>query len=178
MLKNSLAVKQKVWPFSKWPVWKKLWNLRGWPRNDCDGITTIQVNLCCLILTSPGIRTKLTRIVVIKNFVINLYHHSDFLANPFDLTAFFTLAILSMAALFFTARLFLSRYLWVILCQINKEFWITSQILPKLGVFVVPMVLTTHTNFWPYTSHSFWFMTKNTLNFYEKSVHSELQNLP
>ena len=37
--------------------------------------------------------------------------------------------------------------LWVIRCQINKEFWVTSQILTKLGVFVVPMVLTTHTNF-------------------------------
>ena len=39
--------------------------------------------------------------------------------------------------------------LWVIPCQISKEFWVTSWILTKLaiGVFVVPMVLTTHTNF-------------------------------
>ena len=36
---------------------------------------------------------------------------------------------------------------WVIPCQINKEFWVTYRILTKLGVFVVPMVLTTHTNF-------------------------------
>ena len=35
----------------------------------------------------------------------------------------------------------------VIPCQINKEFWVTSRILTKLIVFVVPMVLTTHTNF-------------------------------
>jgi len=30
----------------------------------------------------------------------------------------------------------------VIPSQINKEFWVTSQILMKLIVFVVPMVLT------------------------------------
>ena len=27
--------------------------------------------------------------------------------------------------------------IWVIPCQINKEFWVASQILTKLGVFVV-----------------------------------------
>jgi len=36
---------------------------------------------------------------------------------------------------------------WVIPCQINKEFCVTSQILTKLIVFVVHMVFTTHTNF-------------------------------
>ena len=41
----------------------------------------------------------------------------------------------------------LMKGLWVIPCQINKEFWVTAWILMKLGVFVVPMVLTTHTNF-------------------------------
>jgi len=35
----------------------------------------------------------------------------------------------------------------VIPCQINKEFWVTTRILTKLGVFVVPMVLTTNANF-------------------------------
>ena len=35
----------------------------------------------------------------------------------------------------------------VIPCQINKEFRVTSRILTKLGVFVVPMVLITHANF-------------------------------
>ena len=35
----------------------------------------------------------------------------------------------------------------VIPCQINKEFRITSRILTKLGVFVVPVVLITHANF-------------------------------
>ena len=57
-----------------------------------------------------------------------------------------------------------SHILWVIPCQINKEFWVTSRILTKLGVFVVPMVLTTHSNFWPHTLHSFWFMTTSILN--------------
>ena len=32
---------------------------------------------------------------------------------------------------------------WIIPCQINKEFRITSQVLTKLGVFVVPVVLIT-----------------------------------
>ena len=32
-------------------------------------------------------------------------------------------------------------------CQINKEFRVTSRILTKLGVFVVPVVLITHANF-------------------------------
>jgi len=42
----------------------------------------------------------------------------------------------------------LSEYgLWVIPCQINQEFRVTSRILTKLGVFVVPMGLITHTNF-------------------------------
>ena len=63
-------------------------------------------------------------------------------------------------------------YKGVIPCQIIKEFWVTSRILMKLIVFVVPMVLTTHTNFWPRTSHGsdlwpqifgqFW-VTKSTI---------------
>ena len=38
-------------------------------------------------------------------------------------------------------------YTRVIPCQINKEFRVTSRILTKLGVFVVPVVLITHANF-------------------------------
>ena len=38
-------------------------------------------------------------------------------------------------------------YMWVIPCQINKEFRVTSRILTKLGVFVVPVVLITYANF-------------------------------
>ena len=37
--------------------------------------------------------------------------------------------------------------IWVIPCQINKEFRVTSRILMKLGVFVVPVVLITRANF-------------------------------
>jgi len=37
-------------------------------------------------------------------FAINLYHHSHFLAAPFDFTTFFTLAILNRAAPFFYSR--------------------------------------------------------------------------
>ena len=36
---------------------------------------------------------------------------------------------------------------WVIPCQINKEFRVISRILTKLGMFVVPVVLITHANF-------------------------------
>ena len=73
-------------PCSKWPVWKKLWNQEGSQEMAVmlyvDGkflITTILVNLCCLI---PGISTKFIWIVVIKIFAINVYHHSHFLAAP------------------------------------------------------------------------------------------------
>jgi len=54
--------------------------------------------------------------------------------------------------------------MWVIPCQINQEFRITSWILTKLSVFVVPMGLITHTNFLPHIPHGFWFMTTNILN--------------
>ena len=54
-----------------------------------------------LIYSEAGMRQhKLTRIVVIKIFAIDLYHHSHFLAAPFDFTTFFTLAILNRAAPF------------------------------------------------------------------------------
>ena len=77
-------------------------------------ITTIQVNFM-LSRSEAGMRQhKLTCIFVIKFFAINLYHHNHFLASPFDFTTFFTLAILNRATPFFTARLFLSRYHFVL----------------------------------------------------------------
>ena len=52
-------------------------------------MTTFQVNFV-LIPSEAGMRQhKLTKIVVIKIFAINLYHHSQFLAAPFDFTIFF-----------------------------------------------------------------------------------------
>ena len=38
---------------------------------------------------------------------------------------------------------------------LHQEVWVTSQILTKLGVFAVPMVLTTYTNLLPDTQHPF-----------------------
>ena len=46
-----------------------------------------------------------------------------------------------------TCRLLKLMDIWVIPCQINKEFRVTSQILMKLGVFVVPVVFITHAIF-------------------------------
>ena len=51
-------------------------------------ITTIQVNLYCLIPASLGISTQFSWIVSITIFAINLYHHSHFLAATFDFTTF------------------------------------------------------------------------------------------
>ena len=51
-------------------------------------ITTVQVNLCCLIFMSLEISTKLTWIVI-KFFAINLYLHLAQLAAPFDIITFF-----------------------------------------------------------------------------------------
>ena len=116
---NSLAVKEKVWPCSKYRAGvKKLWNPRGWPRIGCDNgigwwsklITIIQVNLYCLILTSLEISTKFTWIVVIKIFAINLYYHSHFLATPLISQLFSHWPFWTGPHLFFTARLFLNIY--------------------------------------------------------------------
>jgi len=53
-------------------------------------ITTIQVNFV-LNSSEAGMRQhKLTWIVVIKIFAINLYHHSHFLATPFDISQLFS----------------------------------------------------------------------------------------
>ena len=42
---------------------------------------------------------------------------------------------------------FLAKSTWVIPCQINTEFGVTSRILTKLGVIIVPVMLTTCTKF-------------------------------
>ena len=68
-----------------------MWNPRWWARNGCDGrlmakilITTIQVNLCCLLHVSLELGTILIWIFIIKIFVISLQsqpflgHHLGF----------------------------------------------------------------------------------------------------
>ena len=60
-----------------------------------------------LIPGEVGMRQqKLTWIVVINFFAINLYHHSHFLAAPFDFTTFFTLAILNKVHIFYSQAVF------------------------------------------------------------------------
>jgi len=54
-------------------------------------ITTIKVNLCCLLHISLGFGTKFT--LLLKNFPL-AYHHSHFLATTLDFTSFFTMAFL------------------------------------------------------------------------------------
>ena len=61
----------------------------------------------------------------------------------FSLRLYNTFTSISKSLLLWT----LGISVWVIPCQINKEFRVTSRILTKLGVFVVPMVLITHANF-------------------------------
>ena len=75
LLKNSVAVKKGAALFKMASV-KKVVKSKGaakkwlWPCRLMGKflITTIQINLCCLILASPGISTKFTWIVVIKIF--------------------------------------------------------------------------------------------------------------
>ena len=66
-------------------------------------ITTIQVNLCCLIPASLGISTKFTWIVVIK-FCHQPIPSQPFLGHPFDITTFFTLAIFEQGCTFFYSQ--------------------------------------------------------------------------
>jgi len=65
LLKNSQAVKKGA-ALCKMTNIKKVVKYRWWPRNGCDGksvtkilITTIQVNLYCLISASLGIGKKI-----------------------------------------------------------------------------------------------------------------------
>ena len=97
---------KKVQP-CKMACMKKQWNQRGAAKKLKKLIKTISTCiLCCLTPASLAISTKFTWIVVIKIITINLYHdyhHSHFLAAPFDFTTFFKQAILNRAAPFFTA---------------------------------------------------------------------------
>ena len=99
-------------------LWKKMWNLRWQPRIGCDGrliakilMTTIKVNLCCLLHISLGLGTKFTWIIIIKKIAINLQnHHSHFLATTLDFTSFFIIGtsfFTTRTTLFFTTWLFL-----------------------------------------------------------------------
>ena len=119
---------------------EKRCEIQRWrPRNGCDGrlmvkilITTVQVNLCCLLhkdsapispelsllkflpLTYVPSQPFLGRHLWISHLFHHglfplTYHHSHFLAAPLDFTSFFTMAFLG-AAPFFTAWLFLIRY--------------------------------------------------------------------
>jgi len=79
------------------PLWKKMWNPSWWQRNGCDSrlvaknlITTIWVNLCCLLHVSLGFGNKSTWIVVIKVFAISL-PSSHFLAATLNFKSFFTM---------------------------------------------------------------------------------------
>ena len=63
--------------FSRWPF-----------LNRATPLFTASMFLSGNILASLGISTKFTWIVVVNFFAINLYHHSHFLAAPFDFTTF------------------------------------------------------------------------------------------
>jgi len=78
---------------------EKMWNPRWRPRNGCDSvlmenflITTIQVNLCCLLHISLWFGTKFTWIVVIKNFAISL----PFLGHHLGFHIFFHIGLLGV----------------------------------------------------------------------------------
>ena len=102
-LKNSLAVKKGAALFKN-GQYEKSWEIKEvakkwlwWYRLMAKFlIATIQVNF--VLIPSEGL--KLTWIVVIKIFPINLYHHSHFLAAPFISQLFSYWPFLNRAALF------------------------------------------------------------------------------
>ena len=75
---------------------KWLW----WCRLMAKFLLTIQMNFVLIPGEARMRQHKLTRIIVIKIFAINLHHHSHFLADPFNFPTFSTLAILNGAAPF------------------------------------------------------------------------------
>jgi len=118
LIQNSPAVKKKC-AAPKRPLWKKIWNPRWRPRNGCDGrlmakilITTIQVNLCCLLHVSLGFGTKFTWIVVIKNFAISLLLQ-PFLGRHLGFHIFFPNDLFGATHFF---------YSWAVLDQISLLF--------------------------------------------------------
>ena len=85
ILKNSLAV-EKVCPVQNNQC-KKLWNQRGWSRNDCDGIDWWQNfnnnNLGQFVLPCPSFtRNQQKKIFLLIFFHQPIYHHRHFLATP------------------------------------------------------------------------------------------------
>ena len=67
---------------------------------DGKSLITIQVNF--VLIWDEATQIDLN--CCYYNFAVNLYHHSHFLAAPFDFTTFFTAAIFNRASPFFTAR--------------------------------------------------------------------------
>ena len=94
--KQNLIQKQSSCKNSVWLLLgKKKWNPKWRQRNGCDGrlkakilISTIQVNLCCLLYVSLWFGTKFTWIVIIKFFVFSL-PSQPFLGRHFGFHMFF-----------------------------------------------------------------------------------------
>ena len=110
ILKNSLAV-EKVCPVQNNQC-KKLWNQRGWSRNDCDGIDWWQNfnnnSLGQFVLPCPSFTRNQQKKFFFLNFFPSTYIPSPpLLGHPFDFTTFFTLAILNRAELFLQLGCFL-----------------------------------------------------------------------
>jgi len=90
-------------------------------------ITTIQVNLCCLLHVSLGFGTKFT--LLLLKILPLAYHHSHFLAATLDFTSFTTMAFLGLHIFF---------YSWAVLDLISLLFVIAyciARILPSLNIF-------------------------------------------
>ena len=93
-------------PSCKMMLWKKMWSPKWQPRNGCGGrlkaknlITTIQVNLCCLLHVSLLFGTKFTWIVIIKIYAFSQPSQS-FLGYYFGFHIFFYNSILGGCTLF------------------------------------------------------------------------------
>jgi len=106
---------KKMCALCKMAGMKMVVKYRWQPRNGCDGrsnlITTIQVNLCCLIPASLGIGTKFTWIVIIKIFVTDLPSQPFLGRHLYFISQLFSYQPFCIGPhLFFSAWLFLSRY--------------------------------------------------------------------
>ena len=106
-----------------------MWNPKWQPRNGCDGrlkakisITTIQVNLGCLLHVSLWFGTELS----LLKFLPLAYLHSHFLAPTLDFTSFFHNSIFGGCTLFYSWAV-LDYILHVKLqCNINRPFELGS----------------------------------------------------
>jgi len=117
-----------------------------------NGITTSQVNLCCLLHVSLEFGTKFTWIVVIKIFAISL-QSIHFLAPPWISHLFFTNGLLEGRTLFLQLGCFgldFTSFCNCILCLASillslmllstyffpgDNWWIYNKYTKKLGVF-------------------------------------------